>query len=137
MELLKCNLIAQVLTYAGRARVPTPQKPNALFVEQAGKPVQGGRARVPTPQAENSLFVEQAREACSCPGGLACPPHKQKIHSLWNRPESLFLENSARCSIAHQGLSTFIYTEKFKIFDRNDRPRPDFRIELLSSVSFH
>ena len=44
---------------------------------------------------------------------------------------------AARCSIAHHRLSTFIYTEKFKIFDRNDRPRPDFRIELLSSVSFH
>jgi hypothetical protein len=70
-----------------------------------------GRARRNGLQAENSFFVEQA----SC----------------------LFLENSAKCPIAHHRPSTFIYTEKFKIFDQNERPRPDFRIELLSSVSFH
>ncbi|MEG5064012.1 hypothetical protein QUB33_10345 [Microcoleus sp. B3-A4] len=106
-------------------------------MEQARKPVQGGRARSNGPQAENSLFVEQARQACSCPGGLGATAHKQKIHSLWNRPESLFLENSAKCSIAHHRPSTFIYTKKFKIFDRTYCPKPDFRIELLSSVSFH
>jgi hypothetical protein len=44
---------------------------------------------------------------------------------------------AARSSIAHQRLSLFQSTEKFKIFDPNDRPKLDFRIELLSSVSFH
>ncbi|MEG5108663.1 hypothetical protein QUB32_18645 [Microcoleus sp. AT8-A4] len=38
---------------------------------------------------------------------------------------------------AHHRPSTFIYTERFKIFDRTYCPKPDFRIELLSSVSFH
>ncbi|MEG3982506.1 hypothetical protein, partial [Microcoleus sp. D3_18a_C4] len=47
------------------------------------------------------------------------------------------LTEGAKCSIAHHRPSTFIYTKKFKIFDRTYCPKPDFRIELLSSVSFH
>ena len=53
--------------------------------------------KMPTPQAENSFFVEQTGK----PVQPRSPPHKQKIHSLWNRPESLFLQNSLRCLIAH------------------------------------
>ncbi len=66
--------------------------------------------KMPTPQAENSFFVEQA----SC----------------------LFLQNSSRSSIAHQRQSLFQNTEKFNNFDQIYRPKPNFRIELLSSVAF-
>jgi hypothetical protein len=52
-------------------------------------------------------------------------------------PAEYLLQNVRSRTRTHHRPSTFIYTEKFKIFDRNDRPRPDFRIELLSSVSFH
>ncbi|MEG4485244.1 hypothetical protein [Microcoleus sp. D2_18a_B4] len=120
-----------------------------------------------TPQAENLSVVEQAREACSCPGGqdaqpllptsrkfICCgtgilpvhvragkkpnPYSPQAENSLFVEQAScLFLENRAKCSIAHHRPSTFIYTKKFKIFDRTYCPKLDFRIELLSSVSFH
>ncbi|WP_228057632.1 hypothetical protein, partial [Tychonema sp. LEGE 07203] len=70
-----------------------------------------GRARSNGPQVENPCFVEQA----SC----------------------LFLENSARCSIAHQHPFPFQSTERFNKFDRTYRPKPNFRIQLLSCVSFH
>ncbi|TAG95417.1 MAG: hypothetical protein EAZ09_08265 [Oscillatoriales cyanobacterium] len=54
---------------------PVPQE-NSLFVEQAGKPV-----------ADNRFIIFKNRLS-----GLF---HK-KIHSLWNRPESLLLTWAAR-----------------------------------------
>ena len=60
-------------------------------MEQAGKPV--SLEAHPTIEL---TFCGTGRKACS--GGLFGPPHNKKIHSLWNRPESLFL-TEARCQI--------------------------------------